>query len=75
MELRILDTNFNLVVILDEMESVLWHRKFNELGSCEIYVPCNDEYLEYLRKDAKMMRWPASLQKERLLQMSKETII
>lgn len=51
MELRILDTNFNLVVILDEIESVLWHRKFNELGSCEIYVPCNDEYLKYLQKD------------------------
>ena len=48
MELRILDTSYNLVAVLDDAESVLWHRKFNELGFCEIYVPCDSEYLEYL---------------------------
>lgn len=51
MELRILDTSYNLVAVLDDAESVLWHRKFNELGFCEIYVPCDSEYLEYLQKD------------------------
>lgn len=51
MELRILDTSYNLVAVLDDVESVLWHRKFNELGFCEIYVPCDSEYLEYLQKD------------------------
>lgn len=51
MELKILDKEFNLIVIIDEAESILWHKKFNELGECEIYLPCTEEYLNLLQKD------------------------
>lgn len=49
MEVYILDPEYNLLGMIDEAESVLWNPKYNDVGECEIYIPCNEEYLSMLR--------------------------
>lgn len=50
MQLYILDTNYKILGMIDESESVLWNKKYNDVGECEIYIPCNTEYLAMLRR-------------------------
>lgn len=48
MELFILDSNFEMLQIVDNAESVLWDKKFRGEGYCEIYAPCADYLTECL---------------------------
>ena len=57
MKLYILDANYDTLAYLDESESVLWHKKFNDLGECEIYIPCDIEMLSILRKGHYVFRY------------------
>lgn len=50
MEVYILDTNFNKIGYIDEAVSVLWTKKYNDIGECEIYVPCTVDNLELLKE-------------------------
>lgn len=50
MELYILDKTYNIIGLVDKAESVLWNKKYNDVGECEIYVPCSDVYLELLQR-------------------------
>lgn len=50
MELYILDTNYQKVGFIDNADSVLWNKKYNDLGECEIYVPCTIENIEILQR-------------------------
>lgn len=50
MDLYILDPEYNIVGTIDEAESVLWNKKYNGLGYCEIYIPCKTELLTMLQK-------------------------
>lgn len=49
MEVYILDRNYEIVGLIDEAESVLWDKKFNDIGESEIYIPCNEENLALLK--------------------------
>lgn len=57
MQVYILDANYNLLGVIDEAESVLWHKKYNDIGESEIYIPCNETYLELLKKGNYLYRF------------------
>ena len=48
MRLYILDKNYQIIGLVDESESVLWNKKYNDIGECEIYIPCQETYLALL---------------------------
>lgn len=51
MEYRILDKNFNDLIILSNYESMLWVDRYNECGDFELYTPPTPELLEYCVAD------------------------
>lgn len=57
MELYILDPNYNIIGVVDEAESVLWNKKYNETGYSEIYIPCSDELFSILKKGNYIFRY------------------
>lgn len=57
MQVYILDANYNPLGVIDEAESVLWHKKYNDIGESEIYIPCNETYLELLKKGNYLFRY------------------
>lgn len=57
MDLYILNTNFEIIASIDEYESVLWEKKFNDTGSCEIYIGCTQELLDLLQVDYYIFRY------------------
>jgi hypothetical protein len=50
MQVYILDPDYNLLGVIDEAESILWNPKYNDVGECEIYIPCTEEYVSLLRR-------------------------
>jgi hypothetical protein len=50
MQVYILDPDYNTLGMIDAAESVLWNPKYNDIGECEIYIPCEEEYLSMLRR-------------------------
>lgn len=50
MQVYILDPDYNILGVIDEAESILWNKKYNDVGECEIYIPCNEEYISMLRR-------------------------
>lgn len=50
MRVYILDPNYNMLGVIDEAESILWNPKYNDVGECEIYIPCTEEYVSLLRR-------------------------
>lgn len=57
MQLYILDENYDVIGIVDTYESVLWIPKYNDVGECEIYVPCENAYLELLKRGHYIFRY------------------
>ena len=57
MQLYILDSEYYNLGVVDESESVLWNKKYNDVGECEIYIPCNTEYLNLLRRGNYIYRY------------------
>ena len=49
MQLYILDKNYEQVALIDQADSILWHKKYNDAGECEIYLPCDNEALSVLQ--------------------------
>lgn len=50
MQVYILDPDYNKLGVIDEAESILWKPKYNDVGECEIYIPCTEEYVSLLRR-------------------------
>lgn len=50
MELYILNSNYERIAYIDQAESILWNTKYNNIGECEIYIPCDTEMLECLQE-------------------------
>lgn len=48
MQVYILNPQYEKVGMIDEAESVLWNKKYNDAGYCEIYVPCSAEMFSLL---------------------------
>ena len=57
MQLYILNKNYDVIGMIDACESVLWIPKYNDEGECEIYVPCELEYLSLLKKGNYIYRY------------------
>lgn len=41
---------YDPIGMIDDAASILWNPKYNDVGECEIYIPCTSEYLSKLRK-------------------------
>lgn len=50
MQVYILDPDYKMLGLIDEAESILWNPKYNDVGECEIYIPCTEEYISMLRR-------------------------
>lgn len=50
MQIYILDSEYNRIGLVDEAESILWNKKYNDVGECEIYIPCDTAYIDILKK-------------------------
>ena len=42
--------SYERIGVIDEVESILWNPKYNDIGSAEIYASCDASYLELLRR-------------------------
>lgn len=51
MELYIFDKGYQQIGVINAAVSVLWNKKYNDAGYCEIYVDCNTAMLELLKED------------------------
>lgn len=57
MEVYILDENYTPLAPIDEAESILWRKKYNDIGECEIYIQCTEEYLSLLKRGRYVFRY------------------
>lgn len=57
MELYILNSQYEIVGMIDAAESVLWNKKYNDVGYCEIYIPCDEEMLTLLQRGNYVYRY------------------
>lgn len=57
MELYILDPNLQTVGMIDDAESKLWNKKFDDVGECEIYSPYTDELRDLLKRGNYVYRY------------------
>ena len=57
MELYILSPRYDVVGMIDEAESVLWQKRYNDAGQCEIYVPCSAEMFSLLSRGKYVYRY------------------
>lgn len=51
MYLYVLDRNFQIVYLLDQVQSLIWTDRFQEAGDFEIYTPVSIELIQALQKD------------------------
>lgn len=57
MQLYILNPEYEVIGYIDATESTLWHKKYNDVGQCEIYLPCDYEMLAMLKKGNYVFRY------------------
>lgn len=57
MQIYILDDTYTIIGLIDEAESTLWHKKYNDLGESEIYIPCDETMIAMLQKGFYMFRY------------------
>lgn len=57
MKVYILNPQYEKIGMIDEAESVLWQKKYNDIGEAEVYIPCNDTYLELLKRGNYLFRY------------------
>ena len=57
MQVYVLDTELQPVTMIDYAESVLWFKRYNDLGEAELYLQCDNETLSFLRKGYYLYRY------------------
>lgn len=57
MQLYILNSEYQIIALIDEAESVLWRKRYNDAGDCEIYIPCTEELLQILKENNYVFRY------------------
>ena len=50
MDLWILNKNFEQIGVLDDYKSLIWAKRYNSLGDCEVYIGANDRTFELLQE-------------------------
>lgn len=53
MVINLLDTNRELLHVIDTFESVLWTRKYQDVGGCVLVLAATDELVDLLKTEAK----------------------
>ena len=51
MDIRVLDTNFNVLTIMDQYESFIWTDRYREYGDFELYLLAHDDLFNYIKQD------------------------
>lgn len=51
MDLQVLDTNFNVIAILDAYESFIWTDRYDECGDFELYTPLTNDILGFIKAE------------------------
>lgn len=49
MELLIYNSDLDLVSVIDEYTSLIWAKRYFDIGDCELYIPAEPDYLQYLQ--------------------------
>lgn len=57
MQIYILNTSYEIVGMVDEYESCLWNKKYNDVGEAEIYLPASAEMILLLQKGYYIYRY------------------
>lgn len=57
MQIYILNTEYEIVGMVDEYESCLWHKKYNDVGEAELYLPASNEMILLLQKGFYLYRY------------------
>ena len=57
MQIYVLNTSYETVGMVDEYESVLWQKKYNDVGEAEIYLPASNEMILLLQKGFYLYRY------------------
>ena len=57
MKVYVLNPQYEIIGMIDEAESVLWQKKYNDIGDAEVYITCNDVYLELLKRGNYLFRY------------------
>lgn len=52
----IMNTNFEIVGIVDTYKSLIWSNRYYELGDCELYVPATEENIQLMQKGYYVLR-------------------
>lgn len=55
-ELLIYNTNFEKIGAITDAESIIWHKKYNDIGEFEIYLPVSSKNKELLQEDFYVVR-------------------
>lgn len=51
MEILVLNTNFESVVVVDNFKSMIWTDRYNSYGDFEMYLSMNSDVLGYIKQD------------------------
>lgn len=57
MQLYILNQDYEQIAVIDQADSILWNKKYNDVGECEIYLPCDSEALGVLQSGYYVYRY------------------
>mgnify|MGYP002731915666 FL=1 len=49
MELYILNQTFQRVAVIDQYSSLIWTRRYWDVGDFELYIPADPDLLQYLQ--------------------------
>lgn len=56
MNLWILNSEFEQIGLVDDYKSLIWSKRYTELGDCEVYISANDRTIELLQKGNYIVR-------------------
>ena len=57
MQLYILNTEYETIGLIDEADSILYIKKYNDVGDCSIRVLCDEDYIELLKAGNRIFRY------------------
>ena len=57
MQIYVLNPAYEIIGLIDEADSVVWHKKYNDVGEAEIYLPCDENMLALLENGNQLYRY------------------
>lgn len=57
MQIFVLNTKYERIGLIDEYEEMLWQKKYNDVGECQIKIPCEDIYIGLLAEGNYLFRY------------------